>query len=105
MSEFRFRVMHSFYMAPRDWWILDGRLETGSHVAAGDEGTLDGNPSLRVTVTATPLICGAKDDLFTICIARPDFPVEKLEGALIIGEHRDEGKNAPSPEGSHRARE
>lgn len=91
MEEFRFRVKHTFYMKPRNWWILDGTLESGLQIAAGDEGTIDGDPSLPVTITATPLVCGAVDALFTICIAQPSFPPEKLEGALIIGRHRTGG--------------
>ena len=93
MEEFKFRVKSVFHLKQINRWSLDGTLESGRRIWIGDEGIIDGEPSLRVTVTAIPIVCGATDDLLTLCIAPPDFPPEKREGALIVGMHRPTSPN------------
>lgn len=88
MEEFKFRVKRAFYVTPRKWWSLDGTLEAGLRISVGDEGVIESDPALKVTITAIPIVTGAKDELLTICIAEPAFPAGKLEGALIVGVHR-----------------
>lgn len=88
MEEFKFRVKRIFYLKPKNWWSLDGTLEAGLRMAIGDKGTINGDPSLEVVITAMPVVCGADDDLLTICIAQPSFSPDKLVGALIVGVHR-----------------